>query len=146
MTDIPQVATTPTVTVDLPPTFYDDHVSRELPAGTVLHRTKSYVRVELTREEYDEVLSDAQHYADPDPSWTIKHDAYLLGISRSAQAAVKRLQAVTPPDEAPAKLPTLRERLTSRTGTLSPFGQKTVIGERLKARKTESSDTGSQEG
>jgi len=90
--------TTTTVTLDLPPTFYDDHVSRDLPAGTEIKRTQRYVRVELTREAYDDLLSDARHYSEPDPSWTIRYDAHLLAISRSARATVKRLEAIEPPD------------------------------------------------
>ena len=87
-----------TITIDLPPTFYDDHASRDLASGRELKRTKRYVRVELDREAYDELLSDARHYSEPDPSWTIKYDAHLLAISRSARATVKRLEAVEPPD------------------------------------------------
>ena len=100
---------TPTVTVDLPPSFYDDHVGRDLPAGTELKRTKRYVRVEMDRATYEEMLSDARHYSEPDPSWTIKHDAYLLGISRSAQAAVARLEKVGPPEEPVQEQTTVKE-------------------------------------
>ena len=91
----------PTITIDVPTTFFDDHRSRELNREVVvvkeLQRT---TRVQLTPEQYDELLSDARHYAEPDPSWTIRHEAYLLGISRSAQAAMKRLTAVADEVEA----------------------------------------------
>jgi len=71
----------------LPPRFYWDHVYRDLPAGVVVSETKRYVRVELTRDEYDDLLSDAKHYA------------YSMGVGgfddrgliASARATVKAL-------------------------------------------------------
>lgn len=74
--------------VKLPPVFYFDHVSRELPAGRVLRETKRDVLVELTLREYDELLSDAQHYAQ---GWQFGPE--LFGLSRSAAATVKRLMS-----------------------------------------------------
>lgn len=90
-------AMTTTTTYDLPPRFYDDHVDRDLPAGTEVHRTRRYVRVKLTGNEYDEVLSDARHYSD----YATYGEEYF-GLVSSARATVKRLLAAgRPPEDGP---------------------------------------------
>jgi hypothetical protein len=73
----------------LPPTFYDDHVARDLPAGVEVRRTKTHVFVELTDAEVDELLSDARHYATPGmfPDYP--------GLVSSARATVKALAPPT---------------------------------------------------
>lgn len=74
----------------LPPAFYDDHVSRYLPAGTEVRRTKRYVEVEASDEDAAEIYSDASYYADPSggPDW-----AEGVGIRASALATVKAMKA-----------------------------------------------------
>jgi hypothetical protein len=53
-----------TVTVDLPPVFYNDHVGRDLPAGEHVKTLRWYERVKLNREAYDDLLADAQQYSE----------------------------------------------------------------------------------
>lgn len=90
--------TAPTVTVDVPFTFHQDHVSRDLPGGTVVKRLARTVRVELDRETYDELLSDADHYAgDAMSEWVAEDFANAMGVVRSARATVKALRAVERP-------------------------------------------------
>jgi hypothetical protein len=48
----------------LPPKFYDDHVSRDLDGGTVLHRSERRVTVELDAEQFADLLDDAQFYVE----------------------------------------------------------------------------------
>lgn len=78
-----------TTIVDLPATFYEDHVSRELPAGKVIeYLPRNKVRVELTADERAEILSDAEHYAD----WCGGGlDRSYIGLVSSARATVKAL-------------------------------------------------------
>jgi hypothetical protein len=80
--------------VELPPRFYDDHVSRELPAGTEIHRTARLVTVELSREDYAELRSDAEHYAGGRASGF--DDPDLFGLVSSARATLRRLPTQWP--------------------------------------------------
>lgn len=73
--------------VKLPPRFYDDHVSRDLPAGVTVKRTKGYIEVELTGFEFDDLLSDAQHYATPG----MYPEPEYRGLVASARATVVKL-------------------------------------------------------
>jgi hypothetical protein len=71
----------------LPPRFYWDHVSRDLPAGKVVSETQRYVRVELTQDDYEELLSDAKHYA-----YSMAVGGFEdRGLIASARATVKAL-------------------------------------------------------
>lgn len=72
----------------LPPTFYDDHVSRDLPSGEEVRRTKSHVFVNLTDEERAELLSDARHYASPSMGFSADYP----GLVASARATIKALE------------------------------------------------------
>lgn len=99
ISDLPPVADG-SILIDLPPAFYDDHVSRGLNAGLARKRTQRYVRVELDAAAWAELLSDARHYADGDMGYA----AELPGLVASARATVKRLQdAPTPWTEEEAK-------------------------------------------
>jgi len=71
----------------LPPLFYDDHVARDLPAGTVVKRNPRAVYVVLTAAELKEMKSDANHYA------TSMKDAGFdnPGMITSAKATLKAL-------------------------------------------------------
>src|SRR5690606_38402904 len=53
-----------TVTIDLPPLFYDDHVARGLLPGFVVKRLARNTRVELNRETFDDLRADAAHYVE----------------------------------------------------------------------------------
>ena len=85
-----------TVTVDLPPRFYDDHVDRELPSGIEVKRTKNYVRVILDHAAYDDLLSDALYYVDA-ASDMLSGSPELLGLIASARATARRLSAMPVP-------------------------------------------------
>lgn len=83
-----------TVTVRLPPVFYDDHIGRDLPGGTVLNRGKKFVDVELTAEEYAEMLSDARFYVEEGAAGAF--DPSMRGLLTSARATLKKLESVSP--------------------------------------------------
>lgn len=74
-------------TLRLPPRFYADHVSRDLPAGTVVRRTKTGVYVELTEDEVAEIRSDADYYATAGDAF----DTDLRGLVASAKATVRAI-------------------------------------------------------
>ena len=79
-------------TVQLPKTFYDDHVARMLlPAGVVVKETKRHYHVELDPAEFAELLSDSTHYA-----WlgTAELGQESLGLVASARATVAALRKV----------------------------------------------------
>ena len=92
------MTTTNTVTVDLPTRFYQDHAGRDLPSGTVVKRLAKTTRVELDREAYDDLLSDARHYAGGamDDMYA-DNFALASALIGSARATVRRLQAVPRP-------------------------------------------------
>ena len=72
----------------LPARFYFDHLYRDLPSGTLVSQTQRYVVVELDRESYDDLLSDADYYSN---SWMFERD--LLGLCSSAKATARILRA-----------------------------------------------------
>jgi hypothetical protein len=79
-----------TAVYNLPPRFYDDHVSRGLPAGEFIKRTARYVRVRLDDNAYADLLSDARFYMDcGDPTLIAENP----GLVASARATVRRLTA-----------------------------------------------------
>lgn len=79
-----------TITIDLPKPFYEDHQSRDLPSGKLVKVLHNAYRVELDRAAYEELLSDARHYASPEMSselgWEYRH------LVKSARATVRRLE------------------------------------------------------
>lgn len=77
------------LTIKLPPAFYNDHVSRDLPSGTVLKETKSYVLVELDDVAFADLLSDAEYYDSERQAFGFE----FAGLCRSAAATAKRLRA-----------------------------------------------------
>ena len=80
-----------TVLLTIPKRFYDNHVWRDLPAGTVIKETARKYTVEVTREELDELLSDARYYSDG-AGWSDPQD--MRPICASARATVKAIEAV----------------------------------------------------
>lgn len=92
------------VTVDLPPTFYLDHVARDLPAGRVVKELVKKVRVELDQAGYDDLLDDAEHYCSDYTDWE------LQGLVASARATVAALRKVERPATAgPVVIPEPRK-------------------------------------
>jgi hypothetical protein len=80
-----------TVVVKLPPRFYEDHVSRDLPAGRVVRSTQRHVYVELDRAAHDELESDARFYAEMGSEGAFEPG--LSGIVASARATLRALDA-----------------------------------------------------
>jgi hypothetical protein len=83
-----------TVQVTVPPTFYDDHVARDLPAGVEVKRTSRGVVVDLTPDELAELRSDAVHYSNA----VRDMGSDFIGLQSSARATVRALdkQGATP--------------------------------------------------
>lgn len=94
VTDV-RIDAVPVVVVDLPQRFYDDHVSRDLPAGCFEKRLARKHRIALDRDSYDELLDDARHYADPGMGFASEEP----GLVASARATVRRLEAVDAPPQ-----------------------------------------------
>ena len=78
----------------IPRAFYDDHVSRELPAGSVVKVLAKKYDVALDAAEYDELLSDARFYVGEGVG---VFGAEYVGLIASARATVKALVAAPAP-------------------------------------------------
>ena len=87
-----RIESTAMSTYVVPARFYDDHVSRDLPAGVEVKRTRNLVTVTLSPEEYSELLSDAHYYAGS----AGELDRDMAGLVSSARATVRRLTAPAP--------------------------------------------------
>lgn len=75
----------------LAPVFINDHRARDLPErGVLLLLGWDPCIVRLDEAAFSELLSDAQHYADPQMG-------YDLGLRSSARAVVRNLMLVGPP-------------------------------------------------
>jgi hypothetical protein len=75
--------------IRLPKSFFDDHDERGLPCPEVIKTTKPHYWVAPDDPVLAELLSDAEHYCDPNGP-----DAEGLGgLKRSAKATVKAIQA-----------------------------------------------------
>lgn len=76
-------------TVRVPAKFYNDHDDRGCePFCNPVKTTKQFVWLRLDDEGLDELLDDAQHYADPDsfgPEYT--------DLRKSAEATVRAIEA-----------------------------------------------------
>lgn len=81
-------------TYRLPPAFYWDHTYRDLPAGRVVRETKAHVYVELDGETWDELRSDAIHYAYAMVSAGFDGG---FGLASSARATLKVLDKIGRP-------------------------------------------------
>ena len=73
----------------LPAYFYDDHVSRDLPAGQEIKRGSKGVLVFCNEAEIDEIESDASYYYDQ--YRTGGFCEMDLGLMSSAKATVARI-------------------------------------------------------
>jgi len=85
----------------IPRAFYDDHVSRELPAGSVVKVLAKKYDVALDAAEYDELLSDARFYVGEGVG---VFGAEYVGLIASARATVKALVAAGSPAEQAARM------------------------------------------
>ena len=79
--------------VKVPQRFYLDHVNRDLPAGKIVKTSGKHFIIEVDQATFDELLNDAQFYADA--SYVIEQmGREYIGLVRSAQSTVRALQAV----------------------------------------------------
>lgn len=75
---------------EIPRAFYDDHVARALPAGTIVREKRKTIVVDMDDDEARELLDDAKHYAGaPAGYW----EGVSMGLISSARATAKRLVA-----------------------------------------------------
>ena len=76
-------------TIELPPIFYEDHVNRALPGGTVIGTSRTGLMIHCTDKDLDEIESDAKHYA-----WlgTEELGKEYAGLVSSARATVRRIK------------------------------------------------------
>lgn len=84
----------------IPRVFFDDHIARELPPfckevwgtpeGVIIKSTKSTYTVLLSRDEAEELFSDADYY-----SYIVEmsEDKSMFGLQCSARATCKRMRA-----------------------------------------------------
>ena len=78
------------IIVKLPPIFYFDHKDRDLPSGKIIKQTQTYVMVELTPDELDEIRSDADYY------WEMRDEMTdLRSITSSAGATLRAIAKAT---------------------------------------------------
>jgi hypothetical protein len=82
-------------TYKLPGRFFEDHMSRYWGEGVWAEHdreserwTGNYVRIDLTDEQHDELLSDAEFYADGGGGFGSQY----RGLMRSADATVRALK------------------------------------------------------
>jgi hypothetical protein len=81
-----------TVDVRIPATFYEDHVSRGLPAGELLRSNHRHVYVRVTADELAEWRSDAGYYA----SWEgsdYRENRAVCDSARRAVVSLRRAEA-----------------------------------------------------
>ena len=82
-------------TYRLAPTFWWDHVSRDLATDDCVKTAGRYcVYVDLDPEQYSELLSDAEHYAADDGGF----DPMYRDLMKSAQRVVEVLRKEGPPE------------------------------------------------
>jgi hypothetical protein len=80
------------VVVTLPKRFYEDHVGRDLPAGTLVAENPQSVTVSLDAAGWDDLVADAKHYVTGFDGEPMRN---YVGLISSARATLKRLSAVS---------------------------------------------------
>jgi hypothetical protein len=76
-----------TVTARIAYTFYADHVSRDLPAGTLLSHKGNFATVELDYTNFAEVFDDAKYYAGDEDDF----DRALVDSAKRVVAALNKI-------------------------------------------------------
>lgn len=71
-------------TIRIPKVFYDDHISRDLPAPTIVHETKRHYFIETEHPAMKEFGNDVAHYCDV-TTWGGKDQG---GLEKSALATL----------------------------------------------------------
>ena len=75
--------------IRIPTRFFDDHVERNLPAPRVVRVTGNHYFIEgAPSDELNELLDDAQHYAEPG----LFPEPEMLGIVASARATARAIE------------------------------------------------------
>ena len=90
--------TSPTVEITIGTVFYDDHVARDLIAGTEVSRTSSRVTVALASWDYDELLSDAEFYAQESAAY---EDASLISAAKRLTKRLREIDRPAGPNQPP---------------------------------------------
>ena len=72
-------------TVWIPPTFAEDHESRDLPTGKIIKQNSRFWQIEVTWEELTEWASDADYYY-----WEKKNGGFDAGEYTELAASAKR--------------------------------------------------------
>lgn len=85
-----------TVMVCVSAKFYEDHCSRGLLEGTVIRQMKAVTMLYLNKESFDDLLSDAEYYADFMIGFS-DGDGYVRRLALSARRVVQDLNAVAVP-------------------------------------------------
>lgn len=80
---------TTTNKIELPSTYTQDAISRDLDIGTEVKCTKRLTTMEVTREQLKELRSDADYYS---TEWRYMGKTFM-GLGMSAKAALKRIDA-----------------------------------------------------
>jgi hypothetical protein len=71
----------------IPKAFMDDHEDRDLPTPKVIKMTKQHYWIDTEDPATDELLSDAEFYAD-----AMGPDAQPAGLANAARAVVRALR------------------------------------------------------
>ena len=84
--------------IKIPLTFADDHdIARELPSGTRIHADKRHATYDVTREDLQAWLSDAEFYADREywlsATGGVEGYAEILYLVRSAERSLPIIRA-----------------------------------------------------
>jgi hypothetical protein len=73
--------------ITIPPSFYDDHIERDLPAPPIIRQVRGRYEIDADHADAAELLDDARHYASPNGP-----DCITLGLRMSARATVKAME------------------------------------------------------
>ena len=84
-----------TVDVRIPKRFYEDHVGRDLPAGTIVRELAKHLVVQLDHEAFAELLDDAVFYGEPETQRDMGPE--YAGLCSSARATAAALLRVDTP-------------------------------------------------
>jgi hypothetical protein len=79
--------------IRIPQRFHVDHMERDLPTPKVQKRSKRHFWIAADDPALEELLNDAEFYADPWGPWT---DIGLRSSARATAAAIRRHQCEAP--------------------------------------------------
>jgi len=79
-------------TIKITKCFYQDHVERDLPAPAIVRETKRHYFIDANSEHLDELLADAEFYADPFNYSHAEFGSWLAALVRSARATERAIE------------------------------------------------------